>query len=58
MDTLIIVLAFFLIRHSMNMAFPKRGRKATKCDTLLIGSLPLSKAFKVITAYYKRNKPQ
>ncbi|WP_294963399.1 hypothetical protein [uncultured Flavobacterium sp.] len=56
MDTLIIVLAFLLIRYAMNMAFLKRGRKATKCDTLLLGSLPMSKAFTAMTAYFNQKK--
>lgn len=56
MDNLIIVLAFFLVRHAMNMTFPKRGRKATKCDTLLLGSLPMSKAFNAMTAYFNQKK--
>lgn len=56
MNNLMIVLAFCLIIHAMNMAFPTRAERAVKCDTKLLRALFISKAFKAITAYFKQKK--
>jgi len=56
MNNLIIVLAFCVIIHAMNMAFPTRAERATECDTKLLAALFISKAFKAVTAYFKHKK--
>ena len=49
-------LGFILLITSMFMAFPERGRKATKCLIQLVGALAISKAFQAMTSYFNRKK--
>ncbi len=46
---------FILILTSMVMAFPKRGKKASKCFIRVLGALSISKFFQAMIAYYTRN---
>lgn len=53
MNNFAMFLLFILILTVLFMAFPQRGRKATRCLIQLIGALFISKAFQAIIAYFK-----
>ena len=56
MNNFTFFLGFILIIYILSMAFPKRGRKASKCVGRLARALFISKAFQAAICYFNAKK--